>query len=152
LRQVGPRDKAKIVGGYGKCGRTLCCSTFLGRLESISMDMVRDQGLESKGSSKLSGACGKLLCCLRYEVETYRFLRTSIPDIGSIVKLKKHVLSSSKDGQVVGFDVLNQRVKIITSEKEFMVLDAKDIDKIVKGVEKKSEPAAPLEEEKAETL
>lgn len=152
LRQVGPRDKAKIIGGYGKCGRTLCCSTFLGRLESISMDMVRDQGLESKGSSKLSGACGKLLCCLKYEIDTYRSLRSSIPDIESVVRLKKHVLSSSKEGRVIGFDILNQRVKIVTTDKEFMVIDAKDVDKVIKAVEKKTDYLASPEEGKVENL
>ena len=82
LRQIGPRDKAKLIGGYGKCGRPLCCSTWLGKLESINMEMVRIQALESKGSSKLSGACGKLLCCLKYEVEAYRDLRKNIPQMG----------------------------------------------------------------------
>lgn len=139
LRQVGPRDKAKAVGGYGKCGRPLCCSSFLGRLESISMDMVRDQGLESKGSSKLSGACGKLLCCLKYEVETYRALKSSLPDIGSVVRLKKSVISSGREGNVVGMDVLNQKLKIVTSEKEFLILDVKDVDKVLKSAGKASQ-------------
>ena len=94
LRQVGPRDKAKFVGGYGKCGRQLCCNLFLTKLESINMEMVRDQALEGKGSPKLSGACGKLLCCLKYELQTYRELKKTLPQTGSIVRLKKSFFAS----------------------------------------------------------
>ena len=90
LHQIGPRDKAKFIGGYGKCGRELCCSTWLGKLESISMEMVREQALEGKGSSKLSGACGKLLCCLKYEVDAYKALRKQLPRIGVFVSLKNN--------------------------------------------------------------
>jgi len=156
LRQVGPRDKAKIIGGFGKCGRTLCCSSFLNRLESISMDMVRDQGLESKGSSKLSGSCGKLLCCLKYEVNTYRKLKKSIPDIGSIVKLKKSVVSVSKQAQVVGFDILNQKVKVLTEEREFLIISVEEIEKVVKTPESRGgsrtteAPEEPMSEESSE--
>ncbi|MFA6992803.1 MAG: regulatory iron-sulfur-containing complex subunit RicT [Candidatus Gracilibacteria bacterium] len=133
LKQVGARDKAKHVGGFGKCGRTLCCSTFLGRLESVSMDMVRDQGLESKGSSKLSGSCGKLLCCLRYEIDTYRQLREGIPDVGSIVKFKKSVVSVGREGQVSAIDVLNQKLRVFSSEKELLVINVSDVEKVLKS-------------------
>lgn len=132
LRQIGPRDKAKLIGGYGRCGRALCCYTFLERLESINMDMVRVQGLESKGSSKLSGACGKLLCCLRYEVEEYRKLRENLPEIGSIVKLKRSVPVSVKEGTVIGLDVLNQKVKLQVEGEDNLILDAGKIDKVIK--------------------
>jgi cell fate regulator YaaT (PSP1 superfamily) len=135
LRQIGPRDKAKILGGYGRCGRMLCCNTFLGKLESINMEMVRDQGLESKGSSKLSGACAKLLCCLKYEVEAYREFRKSLPLIGSVIRLKK-AISSSKEGFVIAMDILNQKLRIVLSDREEVaVISASDIDKIVKKPE-----------------
>lgn len=135
LRQIGPRDKAKIIGGYGRCGRSLCCNTFLGKLVSINMEMVREQGLESKGSSKLSGACGKLLCCLRYEVEAYKELRKHLPSVGSLVRLKES-LSASKDGLVIALDVLNQKARVQLGEKEdAVVVGPSDIDKIIKEPE-----------------
>lgn len=123
LRQNGPRDKAKFVGGYGKCGRPLCCSTFLGSLESIGMEMARIQGLEGKGSSKLSGVCGKLLCCLKYEVQAYKELKKALPEIGAFVVLNKGVTKSSPEGKVIGLDILNQKVKVYTKDQEYLVLD-----------------------------
>lgn len=139
LRQIGPRDKAKIIGGYGRCGRSLCCNTFLGKLMSINMEMVREQGLESKGSSKLSGACGKLLCCLRYEVEAYKELRKNIPAIGSTIQLKKSV-SPEKSGFVFAVDVLNQKIRVQLGDKEDSItIGPGDIEKIIKKpVENKS--------------
>ncbi len=132
LRQIGPRDKASIIGGYGRCGRKLCCSGFLNKLESINMEMVRAQGLESKGSSKLSGACGKLLCCLKYEIETYRELKRGVPEVGSIIRLKKSA-SSSKEAYVMSADILNQKLKIKLYDKdEFLIINADEIDKVIK--------------------
>lgn len=123
LRQIGPRDKAKLIGGFGKCGRPLCCSTWLGKLESISMEMVRAQALESKGSAKLSGACGKLLCCLKYEVDAYKDLRKNLPSIGSIVKLKK----PKEDVRIIALDILNQKVKVVLNNGESLVVDVAEI-------------------------
>jgi len=128
LRQIGPRDRAKMVGGFGKCGRPLCCSTWLGKLESINMEMVRMQALESKGSSKLSGACGKLLCCLKYEVEAYRDLRKTVPRIGSLVKLKK----PAAEGTIIAVDILNQKVKVLIPGSEPQVVSVKEIEKVLK--------------------
>ena len=128
LRQIGPRDKAKFIGGYGKCGRPLCCGTWLGKLESINMEMVRVQGLESKGSSKLSGSCGKLLCCLKYEMEAYKDLRKGVPKIGSFVRLKK----PSQEVTVIALDILNQKIKIVSQGGEYLTAEIKDIDKILK--------------------
>lgn len=121
LKQIGPRDKAKIVSGIGRCGRRLCCSSFLNKLESITMDMVRYQDLMSKGSSKLSGACGKLLCCLRYEVKEYQTLRENLPPFGALVKTK------ACEGRVIGVDILNQKIKLQLSERNITTCDAKDV-------------------------
>ena len=133
LRQIGPRDKAKLVSGFGKCGRELCCSTFLGSLESIGMEMARIQGLEGKGSSKLSGACGKLLCCLKYEVQAYKELRKNLPGIGSFVLVKKSVTAGSLEGKVIGLDILNQKIKVFSKDHEYLVVELADIDKVVKA-------------------
>lgn len=127
LRQIGPRDKAKLVGGFGKCGRPLCCSTWLGKLESISMEMVRSQALESKGSAKLSGSCGKLLCCLKYEVEAYRELKRNLPGIGTVLKLKK----KPNDAKVIALDILNQKLKVVFENGECTLVSALDVEKIL---------------------
>ncbi len=133
LHQIGPRDKAKLIGGYGKCGRPLCCSTWLGKLESISMEMVREQALEGKGSSKLSGACGKLLCCLKYEVEAYKELRKLLPSMGSPIVLKtKSKEFDKKNAKVIGLDILNQKVKILFDRGEFSVVDLSEISSVSK--------------------
>jgi len=125
LQQIGPRDKARIVTGVGKCGKPLCCAGWLKNLQSITMDMVRSQGLESKGSTKLSGACGKLMCCLRYEVEEYKQLRKNLPKIGSIVKVKKG------EGQVISLDILNQKVRVLFHDRSFETIPVSDIKKVV---------------------
>lgn len=127
LRQIGPRDKAKMIAGYGKCGRPLCCSTWLGKLESIGMEMVRAQALESKGSAKLSGACGKLLCCLKYEVEAYRDLRKGLPNVGELVKMAK---GSREMVKVVGLDILNQKLKIVSPDGEYLTVGAEDVERV----------------------
>lgn len=132
LRQIGPRDKAKLIGGYGRCGRALCCKTFLGRFESINMEMVRDQGLEGKGSSKLSGSCGKLLCCLRYEIEAYQDLKKDMPDIGDFVLLKKTATTPERDGMVVAIDILNRKLRVSFKGHESAIVHLSDINKVVK--------------------
>jgi len=131
LKQIGPRDKAKIVGGFGRCGRKLCCKAFLPGLESVTMEMARVQGLEGKGSSKLSGACGKLLCCLKYEAEAYKKLRELLPTVGSKIKLKKPVFGSHDDGIVVGMDVLNQKIRIDVGMRDLFTVNLDDIAKVL---------------------
>jgi cell fate regulator YaaT (PSP1 superfamily) len=132
LRQVGPRDKAKMIGGYGKCGRTLCCATWLDKMESINMEMVRAQGLEGKGSAKLSGSCGKLLCCLKYEVEAYKELRRALPRVGTVVSLKKCPEAPGvSEAKVIALDILNQKVKIVTRDGDYFTVGASFIDKVL---------------------
>ncbi|KKQ72124.1 MAG: PSP1 domain-containing protein [Candidatus Peregrinibacteria bacterium GW2011_GWC2_39_14] len=125
LHQVGPRDRARMLATCGKCGKRVCCKSWMDKLLSITMEMVRVQGLEGKGGSKLSGVCGKLLCCLRFEVEEYNRMREGLPEIGSIVATKDN------EAEVIGLDVLNRKVKIITREGQFMVIEDKEIKKII---------------------
>lgn len=83
LQQVGSRDKAKYCGGVGRCGENLCCRNFLkGDLESVSMDMAYEQGLGQTGSNRVTGACGKLMCCLRFELDCYKNCKKKMPKIG----------------------------------------------------------------------
>jgi len=131
LKQIGPRDKARIVGGFGRCGRRFCCKGFLLNLESITMDMVRAQSLEGKGSSKLSGACGKLLCCLRYEVDAYKELKKDLPLVGSTVKLKKPVFGTHDEGFVVSLDILNRKVRLDVGNRDYVTVEADAISKVL---------------------
>ena len=99
LHQVGPRDQAKMIGGVGPCGLTLCCATFLTDFAPISMKMAKDQSL-FMNPVKFSGVCGKLMCCLRYEHETYVDAKPRLPQIGEIV------MSAGGQGKVLDLNLL----------------------------------------------
>lgn len=85
LRQIGVRDEAKMIGGLGPCGRPMCCSSFLGDFASVSIKMAKEQNL-SLNPTKISGICGRLMCCLNYEQNTYEDIRKRLPKVGSIVE------------------------------------------------------------------
>lgn len=90
LQQVGARDEARYLGGVGRCGQHLCCKRFLkGNLESVTLDMAIDQNLAQMGSNRVTGACGKLMCCLKFELETYKESKKELPAIGSEIKTKQ---------------------------------------------------------------
>lgn len=105
LRQIGPRDKAKIIGGLGSCGLPLCCSSFLGEFDGVSINMAKNQML-AINIEKISGACGRLLCCLKYEDATYTQEKKRFPKIGSKVRYNGQV------GKVVGLNILSDIVKV----------------------------------------
>ncbi len=105
LRQIGVRDKAKRVGGIGPCGLFLCCNTFLTDFNSVSINMAKNQFL-ALNPSKINGVCGRLLCCLNYEDDTYTELKKGLPSIGDVVETKDGV------GKVAGVDVFKRTVKV----------------------------------------
>lgn len=105
LRQVGVRDKAKEIGGIGPCGRPLCCSCFLNDFESVSINMAKNQNI-SLNQSKINGACGRLLCCLKYEDETYSECRKCLPKVGEIVETEEG------NGKVISVDILNKKYSV----------------------------------------
>lgn len=105
LRQIGVRDEAKMLGGIGPCGRMLCCSTFLGDFEPVSIKMAKDQNL-SLNPSKISGLCGRLMCCLKYENEEYETAREQMPDIGDKVETPDGL------GRVVSMNILERVLRI----------------------------------------
>ena len=107
LRQIGPRDKAKVIGGIGTCGLPLCCSTLLGEFNGVSINMAKNQML-AINIEKISGACGRLMCCLKNEQEAYEELNSNLPDIGEKVKT-----FDGFKGEVVSVNVLRQKVKIV---------------------------------------
>lgn len=104
LRQIGVRDEAKMLNGIGICGRSLCCATFLGDFQPVSIKMAKDQGL-SLNPSKISGVCGRLMCCLKYEQDAYEELIKNLPGEGDIVS------TPEGDGEVLSVSVLKQIVK-----------------------------------------
>lgn len=130
LRQVGVRDETKIVGGIGSCGRALCCHSYLTKFAPVSIKMAKEQNL-SLNPQKISGVCGRLMCCLKNEAETYEYLNAKMPKDGDFVELT--------DGQrgVVSFtSVLRQKFKILVTrngdEKELLEYTVKDIANIIK--------------------
>ena len=107
LRQVGVRDETKILGGYGICGRPLCCHSYLPEFAPVSIRMAKEQGL-SLNPSSISGVCGRLMCCLKNEEEVYEFLNSKLPSLGDYVTTPEGLR-----GEVSSLSVLNQRVKVI---------------------------------------
>lgn len=114
LRQIGVRDEAKMLGGIGPCGRMLCCSTFLGDFEPVSIKMAKDQNL-SLNPSKISGLCGRLMCCLKYENDQYEEAKRDLPDIGEYIE------TPYGKGKVAGLNILEKLVQIEILELERVV-------------------------------
>lgn len=114
LRQIGVRDEAKMLGGIGPCGRMLCCSTFLGDFEPVSIKMAKDQNL-SLNPTKISGLCGRLMCCLKYENDTYESAKKDLPD------LYQKLDTSYGKGKVVGLNMLERLVQVEIAESKQVI-------------------------------
>lgn len=109
LRQIGVRDEAKMLGGIGPCGRTLCCSTWLGDFDPVSIKMAKDQNL-SLNPTKISGLCGRLMCCLKYEHDNYEGAKEEMPSVGS------QVITTFGSGIVEAIDVNKRQVHVQLKE------------------------------------
>ncbi|MBO1515105.1 PSP1 domain-containing protein [Metabacillus bambusae] len=114
LRQIGVRDEAKMLGGIGPCGRMLCCSTFLGDFEPVSIKMAKDQNL-SLNPTKISGLCGRLMCCLKYENDEYESAKELLPDLGEMIGTPNGL------GKVIGLNILEQIIQVNLVEQERVV-------------------------------
>ncbi len=123
LRQIGVRDEAKMIGGLGPCGRSLCCSSFLGDFASVSIKMAKEQNL-SLNPTKISGICGRLMCCLNYEQSTYESIRKELPKVGSIVKTPEGT------GEVVQNNIVKESVKVKLKRKDEEVLENFNITEV----------------------
>ena len=124
LRQIGVRDETKILGGIGICGRPLCCHTYLSEFAPVSIKMAKEQNL-SLNQTKISGVCGRLMCCLKNEQETYEELNKNLPGTGDIV-----TLPDGLQGTVHSVNVLRQRVKVIVEvndEKEIQEFSVNEL-------------------------
>ena len=109
LRQIGVRDETKILGGVGICGRGLCCHSYMPEFVPVSIKMAKEQNL-SLNPTKISGACGRLMCCLKNEQETYEYLNSRLPAVGDTV-----LTADGLKGEVASVNVLRQLVKVIVS-------------------------------------
>lgn len=130
LRQIGVRDEIRRMGGIGACGRQLCCCSFLGNFETVSIKMAKEQNI-SLNPSKISGCCGRLMCCLKYEQCVYEDKLRKIPKIGAIVK------TPEGNGEVCGIETLKETVKVKLNDGEetyYKKFNSNDV-KIIKDAE-----------------
>ena len=130
LRQIGVRDQVKRIGGNGVCGRELCCCTFLRDFEAVSIKMAKEQNI-SLNPSKISGNCGRLMCCLKYEDNVYTEKLAKLPNIGAIVK------TEDGEGEIDSIETLKERIRVKFKNEEgytYKKYDAKDV-KVIKDVE-----------------
>ncbi len=134
LRQIGVRDEVRKIGGNGICGRELCCCTFLDNFDSVSIKMAKEQNI-ALGSSKISGNCGRLMCCLRYEHDVYQEKLSRLPKVGATVK------TADGEGTVEGIETLKEKVKVKLKDGDgffYKKYDVKDV-KVTKDIEVKEE-------------
>ena len=140
LRQIGVRDKAKMVGGLGICGRPFCCASFLDDFQPVSIKMAKTQNL-SLNPTKISGTCGRLMCCLKYEQDAYEDLLRTSPKMDSLVD------TPEGRGTVVEVDLLRQRVKVRMEEnpETIAVFANADIAVLRNGKARKNDPPIPAD-------
>src|SRR5690554_5639193 len=121
LRQIGVRDEAKMIGGLGACGRSLCCATFLGDFEPVSIKMAKEQNL-SLNPTKISGICGRLMCCLKYESNSYKQAKNQLPGVGTTVAYQ------GRKGRVIEENLLKETVVIAFSDEEEIEASLGEVD------------------------
>lgn len=144
LRQIGVRDEAKLLGGLGICGQPFCCSRFLNDFYPVSIRMAKDQGL-SLNPTKISGCCGRLMCCLNYEQNVYDELLRITPRVGETVKTPQGV------GQVLSVSILEQKVKVRYEDSDTPVIfDCCDVQSMRKPDHRPQKPERKPEETPAE--
>ena len=143
LRQIGVRDEVRKIGGNGVCGRELCCCTFLNDFEAVSIKMAKEQNI-SLNPSKISGNCGRLMCCLKYESEVYEEKLKKLPHIGAIVKTEEG------EGEIDSIETLKERVRVKIKNGDDYIYrryDVKDI-KVLKDEEKERLDQEEIEHQK----
>lgn len=143
LHQIGVRDEAKLIGGYGTCGRGLCCATFLSNFDPISMKMAKDQSL-FLNPAKFSGACGKLMCCLRYEHEYYKSSQKRLPAVGAILQLE------NGRGKVIDVNCISNVITVQTEEDVQVHIPASELK--LEGLCRRHGIACTLSEQHCEAL
>ena len=122
MKQVGVRDEAKIIGGYGVCGETLCCSSWLPDFTPVTIKMAKNQGM-ALNPSKISGVCGRLMCCLQYEHDNYKALIKNLPRANS------HIQTPDGPGRVLKNEILEQRVVVLLEDTSVMTYALDELPK-----------------------
>jgi cell fate regulator YaaT (PSP1 superfamily) len=133
MRQVGIRNQAKMCGGVGRCGQEICCARFIEKFSPVSIRMAKEQGL-SLNPTKISGLCGRLMCCLTYEYETYRELRADLPKVG------KNVTTAMGKGRVIRHNLTNRRFVVRLPDGQETEIGLEDIVKEPREVKEPTEP------------
>ena len=118
---IGSRDEARKLGGYGICGRRLCCVNFKGSIQSISTDMARVQQIAHRGTERISGLCGRLMCCLAYEAQQYRKMLDGMPETYSVVDTKEG------KGTVIEVNAVTQEIKVKLTTGKYVTLKKEDL-------------------------
>ena len=138
MRQIGVRDEAKLLADYGDCGQPICCATFLSKMPPVSMKMAKLQKA-TLDPTKISGRCGRLKCCLRYEFDTYESLAKQLPPPGSVI------LTREGNATVLGQDILSSQLTVRTEDKRRILIHGDDVIQIIRRGEtrEKSRKASP---------
>lgn len=140
LKQIGVRDEARLLADYEHCGQELCCRSFLKNLEPVTMKMAKNQKA-TLDPSKISGRCGRLMCCLRYEDRVYEELKQGLPKKGTSVKTAKGI------GEIINHDILQQQVTVELENGSRFTVPTKEITRVVQN-----KPAPPAQKEKSDCL
>lgn len=130
LRQIDVRDESKIIGGVGKCGQKTCCSTFLRSFKPVSIKMAKEQNL-ALNPTKVSGICGRLLCCLTYELDTYNEIKKNLPRVGSKVK------TPDGEGKIIKVNIFSSKITVLLDSGEIVRHEVKEI-KDTKRIDKET--------------
>jgi cell fate regulator YaaT (PSP1 superfamily) len=131
LRQIGPRDETKLIGGFGRCGRLLCCTNFLSELAPVSIRMAKEQGLPLN-PMKISGACGRLLCCLNYENDFYHEMRGKLPKEG------QRISTRMGEAKVIAINPLKETVMVELESQAMVELPVSEVASVAPALHKRS--------------
>ena len=123
MKQIGSRDEARRLGGFGICGRELCCANFPGSIQSITTEMARVQQVAHRGTERISGLCGRLMCCLAYEAQQYKEMLQGMPELYSVME------TSEGKGTVVEVNAVTQEIKVKLENGKYIAIKKKDLDK-----------------------
>ena len=126
MRQIGVRDEARLLADYGDCGQPICCATHLSKMPPVSMKMAKLQKA-TLDPSKISGRCGRLKCCLRYEFDTYQELAAELPTVGS------QILTKEGNAVVLAQDILSQQLAVQTEDKRRIMIASQDVVRVIKA-------------------
>lgn len=124
MQQIGSRDEARKLGGFGICGRNLCCVSFRGSIQSITTDMARVQQIAHRGAERISGLCGRLMCCLAYEAEQYKSMLSGMPEVYSVV------MTQEGKGTVIEVNAVTQEIKVKLESGKYAIIKKEDIREI----------------------